>query len=75
MEAQVGADLKLKFGGRKFYDIRIPSYKELANIEDEENGSPPKLFKYVEENTIGKDKLFAGPYGELPGINYPCVPI
>lgn len=68
MEAQVGADIKLRFGGRKFYDIRIPSYKELANIDSDGNGGSSKLFSYVEENCIGKDMLFTGPYGNLPGM-------
>ena len=67
MEAQVGADIKLRFGSRKFYDIRIPSYQELANLGSEQDESAIKLFKYIDENCIGRDRIFDGPYGSLPG--------
>ena len=67
MEPQVGAHLALKFGARKFYDIRIPCYSELANLNSEGDASSIKLFSYVEENCIGKDLQFKSPFGELPG--------
>lgn len=67
MEFQVGADVKLRFGGRKFYDIRIPAYDELANIDTNGDGGSAKLFRYVEDNCIGKDLMFTGPFATLPG--------
>jgi len=66
MEPQVGAHLTLNFGARKFYDIRIPCYSELANLNSEGDASSIKLFSYVEENCIGKDLQFNSPFGELP---------
>ena len=77
MEPQVGAQLKLNLGNRKFYDIDIPCYRELANVDSEgDDVSSARLLKYVEENCIGKDMLFNSPYGELPGVylqNVLCV--
>ena len=67
MEPQVGAQLKLHFGGRKFYDIDIPCYRELASIDSDGSYSSTRLFRYVEENCIGKDMMFNSPFGELPG--------
>lgn len=69
MEPLVGAQLKLNLGNRKFYDIDIPCYKELANVDSEGDAVlPARLFSYVEENCIGKDMLFNSPFGELPGV-------
>ena len=67
MEAQVGADIKLKFGNRKFYDIRIPNYDELAEYATDKEISSQKLFKYVEDHCIGKELVFTGPYGIRQG--------
>eukprot|EP00112_Aurelia_sp_Birch-Aquarium-sp1_P009486 Seg208.7 transcript_id=Seg208.7/GoldUCD/mRNA.D3Y31 product=tRNA-cytidine protein_id=Seg208.7/GoldUCD/D3Y31 len=68
MEAQVGSEIKLKFGNRKFYDIRIPNYDELAGDATDKEISSQKLFKYVEDHCIGKELVFTGPYGIRPVI-------
>ena len=56
-------------GSRKFYDI--PS-EELSNLrhrsQRNKKENNEKLLRYIEENCIGKDLTFSGPYGRRNGV-------
>lgn len=70
MEDKEGVEIKLNFGDRKFYEIKIPSYFQCDDSDINKAEASKKLFKYVEDHCIGKDLVFAGPYGKLPGRYY-----
>lgn len=59
----------LKHGARKFYDIPI---EELSNLRHrfhrKKERNTEKLLNYIEENCIGKDVTFSGPYGRRKGM-------
>ena len=59
----------LPLAGRKFYDL--PSQqKQVFRADDVEKfkTNSSLLMQYVEENVIGKDKVFCGPYGLRKGL-------
>eukprot|EP00794_Sanderia_malayensis_P006974 gene6974-7759_t len=61
-----GVNIRMKFGDRKFYDIQIPSFFQCDDTRLNREKAAEKLFKYVEENCIGKDLIFSGPFGYIP---------
>lgn len=63
------SSVKKQLGNRKFYalpeDYALKSAKyRSTNLKKEETA---KLVKYVDENVIGKQTTFAGPYGRRKG--------
>ena len=56
-------------GSRKFYDIpreELSNLRHRSQRKKKENNE--KLLRYIEENCIGKDLTFSGPYGQINGV-------
>ena len=65
---KMAADYKQSFAGRKFYDINFPKDVRSKTNEDEtQDQRKVEMFKYLEENCIGQNLCFSGPYGARKG--------
>ncbi len=67
-DVNVQMNLGSNFGSRKFYEIKIPSYSKGDDLQVDKEEAAQKLFNYVEDSCVGKDLVFSGPFGDLPGL-------
>lgn len=67
------ATAKKMFGNRKFfslpeeYPLRLVPAKSRASHSSRKTEEATKLIKYIDDNVIGKNTTFAGPYGRRKG--------
>lgn len=54
--------MALPHGDRKLFDIEIESHPHLLQVENKE-----VLLRYVNDNVIGGDAKFVGPFGTRKG--------
>lgn len=54
-----------RFANRKFY--ALPDDYVKVSKSSQKSADPAKLVKYVDENVIGKNSTFSGPYGRRKG--------
>lgn len=54
-----------RFAHRKFY--ALPDDYAKVTKPTQKTADPAKLVKYVDENVIGKNSTFSGPYGRRKG--------
>lgn len=59
-----------RFANRKFYSL--PDDYVKVTKSSQKSADPVKLVKYVDDNVIGKNSTFSGPYGRRKG-NYQFV--
>lgn len=58
-------DDHLPHAGRKFYELDTSDTQPVDKALPQSNTTD--LFKYVNDNVIGKDKVFSGPFGLRKG--------
>jgi hypothetical protein len=68
---------KKTYGHRKFYalpdDYPLRGTKVRAAYGSKKNEDAAKLIKYIDDNVIGKNTTFSGPYGRRKGTSYSCL--
>lgn len=67
-EDVIGMTQLLDGGHRKFYEL--PNKAHHLPPETEDRPTTDGLFSYIEDNIIGKDKVFSGPFGLRKGKSW-----
>ena len=59
------SDDSKRSGDRKFYDI--PDDSRPQTTDSKQNVEKAEFLNYINENVVGKDKVFSGPFGLRKG--------